>query len=61
MPPPKWHSEKGYICNCDRYMELSQGQIIQNQTSKSCLPFSRHRLNVMHAPIKFHKYEGCSK
>ena len=45
MLPPKCHSEKGYICNCDRYsiviikvdmaqtrftiMELSQGQIIQ--------------------------------
>ena len=44
MPPPKCHSEKGYICNCDRYsMKLllrliwptqgllygtSQGQII---------------------------------
>ena len=44
MPPPKCRSEKGYICNCDRYsmklllrliwphrvycMELSQGTII---------------------------------
>ena len=49
MPPPKCHSEKDYICNCDRYsmilllrliwphtvyyMELSQGQII-NKSNK---------------------------
>ena len=39
------------------YMELSQGQIIQkpNKQDMSSL-FMTHRLNVMHAPVKFHKY-----
>ena len=38
------------------YMELSQGQIIQkpNKQELSSL-FMTHRLNVMHAPVKFHK------
>ena len=38
-------------------MELSQGQIIQkpNKQELSSL-FLTHRLNVMHAPVKFHKY-----
>ena len=38
-------------------MELSQGQIIQkpNEQELSSL-FMTHRLNVMHAPVKFHKY-----
>ena len=38
-------------------MELSQGQIIQepNKQVLSSL-FMTHRLNVMHAPVKFHKY-----
>ena len=38
-------------------MELSQGQIIQ-KPNKQELPslFITHRLNVMHAPVKFHKY-----
>ena len=38
-------------------MELSQGQIIQkpNKQGLSSL-FMTHRLNVMHAPVKFHKY-----
>ena len=38
-------------------MELSQGQIIQkpNKQELSSL-FTTHRLNVMHAPVKFHKY-----
>ena len=37
-------------------MELSQGQIIQkpNKQELSSL-FMTHRLNVMHAPVKFHK------
>ena len=37
-------------------MELSQGQIIQkpNKQELSSL-FTTHRLNVMHAPVKFHK------
>ena len=35
-------------------MELSQGQF-KNQTSKSSF-LTTHRLNVMHAPVKFHKY-----
>ena len=38
-------------------MELCKGQIIQkpNKQELSCL-FMTHRLNVMHAPVKFHKY-----
>ena len=38
-------------------MELSQGQIIQkpNKQEWSSL-FMTRRLNVMHAPVKFHKY-----
>ena len=38
-------------------MELSQGHIIQkpNKQELSSL-FMTHRLNVMHAPVKFHKY-----
>ena len=39
------------------YMELSQGQIIQkpNKQELSSL-FTTHPLNVMDAPVKFHKY-----
>ena len=38
-------------------MEISQGQIIQNPNKKELsFLFMTHRLNVMHAPIKFHKY-----
>ena len=38
-------------------MEQSQGQIFQkpNKQELSSL-FKTHRLNVMHAPVKFHKY-----
>ena len=38
-------------------MELSQGQIIQ-KPNKQELPslLMTHHLNVMHAPVKFHKY-----
>ena len=38
-------------------MELSKGQIIQkpNKQELSSL-FTTHRLNVLHAPVKFHKY-----
>ena len=38
-------------------MELSQEQIIQkpNKQELSSL-FMTHRRNVMHAPVKFHKY-----
>ena len=39
------------------YMELSQGQIIQEPNKQELSSFSMtHRLNVMHAPVKFHKY-----
>ena len=39
------------------YMELSQGQIIQKPNKQELSSFFlTHRLNVMHAPIKFHKY-----
>ena len=39
------------------HMELSQGRIIQkpNKQELSSL-FMTHRLNAMHAPVKFHKY-----
>ena len=39
------------------YMELSQGQIFQkpNKQELSSL-FTTYRLNVMHAPVKFHKH-----
>ena len=38
-------------------MELSQGQIIQkpNKQELSSL-FMTHHLNVIHTPVKFHKY-----
>ena len=36
-------------------MELRQGQIIQNKQELSSF-FMTHRLNVMHASVKFHKY-----
>ena len=38
-------------------MELNQGQIIQipNKQELSSF-FTTHRRNVMHAPVKFHKY-----
>ena len=39
------------------YMELSQGQIIQKSNKQELSSFfMTHRLNVMHAPVKFHKY-----
>ena len=38
-------------------MELSQGQIIQKLNKQELSSFFiTHRLNVMHAPVKFHKY-----
>ena len=38
-------------------MELSQGQIIQKPNKKELSSlFTTHRLSVMHAPVKFHKY-----
>ena len=38
-------------------MELSQGQIIQKPNKQELSSFFKtHRFNVMHAPIKFHKY-----
>ena len=39
------------------YMELSQGQKIQKLNKQALSSFfTTHRLNVMHAPVKFHKY-----
>ena len=48
---------RSYVPDTVYYMELSQGQIIQkpNKHELSSL-FMTHRLNVMHAPVKFHKY-----
>ena len=38
-------------------MELSQGQIIQKPSKQELSSlFMTHRLNVMHGPVKFHKY-----
>ena len=38
-------------------MELSQGEIIQKQKMQELSSlFTTHRLNVMHASIKFHEY-----
>ena len=40
-----------------KYMELSQGQIIQKPNKQDLSSFfMTHRLNVMHAPVNFHKY-----
>ena len=39
------------------YIELSQGQIIQKPNKQELSSFfMTHRLNIMHAPVKFHKY-----
>ena len=38
------------------YMELSQEQIIQKTNNEELsFFFTTYRLNVMHAPVKFHK------
>ena len=38
-------------------MELSQGKIIQKRKMQELSSlFMTHRLNVMHAPVKFHEY-----
>ena len=38
-------------------MEISQGQIIQKPNKQELSSFfTKHHLNVMHAPVKFHKY-----
>ena len=39
------------------YMELSQAQIIKKPNKQKLSSFfTTHRLNVMHALVKFHKY-----
>ena len=39
------------------YMELSQRQIIKKPNKQELSSFfTTHRLNVMHAPVKFYKY-----
>ena len=48
---------RSYGPNTVNYMELSQGEIIQKQKMQELSSlFMTHRLNVMHAPIKFHEY-----
>ena len=38
-------------------MELSQGKIIQKRKMQELSSlYMTHRLNVMHAPVKFHEY-----
>ena len=40
-----------------KFAELSQWKIIQKQKMQELSSlFMTHRLNVMHAPIKFHEY-----
>ena len=70
MPPPNAIQKKGlyvivtgipwsYYYGPDTvyYMELSQGKIIQKRkTQELSSLFMTHRLNVMHAPVKFHEY-----
>ena len=58
MSPPKCHSEKGYICNCDRYSM----KLIIHKPNKQELSsmFITHRLNVMHASVNFYKYISYS-
>ena len=59
--PVKFHKyipySLGVMARTVYYMELSQGQIIQkpNNQELSSL-FATHRLIVMPAPVKFHKY-----
>ena len=38
------------------YMEQSQGQIIQKPNKQELSSLFMTRLNVMHSPVKFHKY-----
>ena len=38
-------------------MQLGQGKIIQKQKMQELSSlFMTHRINVMHAPVKFHEY-----
>ena len=47
----------GVMAQTVYYMELSQGQIIQKPHKQELSSlFMTHCLNVMHAPVKFHKY-----
>ena len=52
-----FHTVRSYGPHTVHYMELSQGKIIQ-KPNKQVLSsfFTTHRLNTMHAPVKFHKY-----
>ena len=59
--PVKFHKYIPYGLGDDQdrvyYMELSQGQIIKKTNKQELFSlFMTHRLNVMHAPVKFHKY-----
>ena len=46
-----------YVPDTVNYMELSQGEIIQKaKMQELSSSFMTHRLNVMHALIKFHEY-----
>ena len=65
MPPPNAIQKKGlYVIVTGipwsyyyYYMELSQGKIIQKRKPQELSSlFMTHRLNVMHAPVKFHEY-----
>ena len=48
---------RSYSPDMVNYMELSQGEIIQNPKMQEFFSlFMTHCLNVMHAPEKFHEY-----
>ena len=48
---------RSYGPDTANYMELSQGQIIQKPKRQELSSlFRTHRLNVMHASVKFHEY-----
>ena len=51
------HYGLGVMARAVNYMELSQGEIIQKAKMQELSSlFMTHRLNVMHAPVKFHEY-----
>ena len=52
-----FHTVRTYGPNTVSYMELSQGQIIKKTKWQELSSlFMTHRLNVMHASVKFHEY-----
>ena len=51
------YSFRSYGLDTVNYMEPSQGEIIQKQKMQELSSlFMTHRINVMHALVKFHEY-----